>query len=206
LALFSSVVRLLGVRRSAAALGFGLLAAGLGLLGAGSSGLTAPRYEVSAPLLATGGLFFACFAYDLMDPVHACGGIEVRGVDASRLAGGDSYPGRRSVSQAMRLVGTWDGHALTLTEPPQPAAQSPGLVQPCPRGQESQPGPDTMALQRQVTDALRAHGTEVLMSTGCDSTTVGVVVPVADDATVNWLKSHYRVQIAGWLRRLPSGP
>ncbi len=200
------MVRLLGVRRSSAALGFGLLAAGLGLLGAGSSGLTAPRYEVSAPLLATGGLVFACFAYDLMDPVHACGGIEVRGVDASRLPGGDGYPGGGHVSHAMRLVGTWDGHALTLTEPPQLAAQSLGLPHPCVRDQGSQPGPDTMALQRQVTDALRARGIEGLMSTGCDSATVGVVVPVADEATVSWLTQHYRVEVAGWLRPLPSGP
>jgi hypothetical protein len=63
-----------------------------------------------------------------------------------------------------------------------------------------------MALQRQVTDALRDRGIEVLMSTGCDSATVGVVVPVADEATVSWLTQHYRVEVAGWLRPVPSGP
>src|SRR5260370_34398158 len=78
-----------------------------------------------------------------MDPVHACGGIEVRGVDASRLPGGDGYPGGGHVSHAMRLVGTWDGHALTLTEPPQLAAQSPGPPPPAPPDPGSPPRPAT---------------------------------------------------------------
>src|SRR3989442_14319076 len=103
------MVRLLGVRKSSAALGLGLLAASLGVLGAGSSGPAAPRYEVSAPLLATGGLVFACFADDLMDPVHACGGIEVRGVDASQIPGGDGYPDL-PFSDSMGLVGNLEGY------------------------------------------------------------------------------------------------
>ena len=61
--------------------------------------------------------------------------------------------------------------------------------------------------QIEVIDALRSRGVEVLMSTGCDRTTVGVLVPVADDATVAWVTSHYpAVKVAGWLRPLPSGP
>ena len=200
------MVRLLGVRKSSAALGLGLLAASLGVLGAGSSGPAAPRYEVSAPLLATGGLVFACFAADPMDPVHACGGIEVRGVDASQIPGGDGYPDL-PFSHAMRLVGTWDGHALTLTEPPQPAAHAPGLPEACSPESGSPPELDSIPLQREVSEALRTRGVEVLMSMGCDSETVGVIVPVADEATVSWLATHYRtVKVTGWLRPLPSGP
>lgn len=199
-------MRLLGIRNTTVVLGLGLLAAALGLLGAGSSGPAATRYELSAPLLLTGGLAFACFSDDLMDPVHACGGIEVRGVDAGQIPSAGVAPGGLPFSQPMRLVGTWDGHALTLTERPQPAAQAYGLPEPCRGDQGSPPGPDSLALQRQVADALRARGIEVLMSTGCDRTTVGVVVPVADDATRSWLAQHYRVEVAGWLRRLPSGP
>jgi hypothetical protein len=106
----------------------------------------------------------------------------------------------------MRLVGTWDGRALTVTERPQPAEKAPGLPPLCTQDFNAQPGPDTIQLQVEVIDALRSRGVDVLESTGCDQATVGVLVPVADDATVNWLTSHYRVKIAGWLRRMPSGP
>ncbi len=203
--MFIAVVRLLGVRQCSAVLGFGFLAAGLGVLGAGSSGPAAIRYELDAPLLATGGRVFACFSDALMDPAAGCGGIEVKGVDVSQVPEGGGDHGL-PWSQTMRLVGTWDGHALTLTERPQLAAPTSGPSLPCLGDQVAQPGPDTIALQLQVTDALRARGIEVLMSTGCDSTTVGVLVPVADDATVSWLTHHYRVKVAGWLRPLPSGP
>jgi len=198
------VVRLVGVRARSAALGLGLLAAGLGVLGAGSSGPAAIRYELNAPLAATGGRVFACFSYALGDPADGCGGIEVKGVDFSQVPDGDGSG--LPFSHAMRLVGTWDGHALTVTERPQLAEKAAGLPQPCSQDFSPQPGFDSIQLQIEVADALRNRGIDVLMSTGCDGMTVGVVVPVADDATVNWLTSHYPARIAGWLRRLPSGP
>jgi len=197
-------VRLLGVRNSSATLGFGLLAAGLGLLGAGSSGPAATRYELNAPLAASGGRVFACFSYALMDPADGCGGIEVKGVDFSQVPDGDGSG--LPFSHAIRLVGTWDGHALTVTERPQLAEKASGLPQPCPQDFSPQPGADSMQRQIEVIDALRTRGVDVLMSTGCDGNAVGIVVPVADDATISWLTSHYHVKIAGWLQRLPSGP
>ena len=125
-------VRLLGVRNSSATLGFGLLAAGLGLLGAGSSGPAATMYEVTAPLqLATGGKVFACYAFLMSYPAEGCGGIEVRGVDFSQMPNVEGFSSGAQVSQAMRLVGTWDGRVLTLTESPQPALKAPGLPEPC---------------------------------------------------------------------------
>src|SRR6202048_2969496 len=105
----------------------------------------------------------------------------------------------------MRLVGTWDGQALTLTEAPQPAQTAPGLPQPCPQDFTPQPGFDSIQLQIEVAKALRNRGIDVLMSTGCDGVTVGVVLPVADDATVDWLTKHYHVKVVGWLRPVPSG-
>jgi hypothetical protein len=195
----------LGVRRSAAVVGFGFFSAALGLLGAGSSGPTAIRYELNAPLLATGGRVFACFSDALMGPSSGCGGIEVKGVDISQVPDGGGDNGS-PWSQAMRLVGTWDGHALTVTERPQLAEKAAGLPEPCTQDFTPQPGFDSMQLQIEVAEALRKRGIDALMSTGCDGTTVGVVVAVADDETVNWLTAHYRVKIVGWLRRLPSGP
>ena len=185
-------------------MGFGLLAAALGVLGAGSSGPAAIRYELNAPLLATGGRVFACFSYVLMGPSDGCGGIEVQGVDINRLPDGGGARGL-PFSQPMRLVGTWDGQALTLTEAPQAAQTAPGLPPLCTRNFNSQPEPDSIQRQIEVTDALRSRGVDVLESTGCDRTTVGVLVPVADEATVAWITKHYHVNVVGWLRRLPSG-
>jgi len=201
------VVRLLGVRNISATLGFGLVAAGLGVLGAGSSGPAATRYQVTAPLqLATGGKVFACYAFLLSYPAEGCGGILVRGVDFSQVPNVGGYGGGAVVSPPMRLVGTWDGTALTLTESPQPAQKEPGLPQPCAADATSEPGPDPVRLQIQVIDALAARGIHVLMSTGCGGDTVGVVVPVADEATVSWLTSRYHARVVGWLRPLASGP
>jgi hypothetical protein len=200
-------MRLVGIRHIAATLGLGLAAALLGILGAGSSGPAATRYEVAAPLqLATGGRVFACYVFLLTYPAEGCGGILVRAVDFSRLPGVEGYPGGALVSQPMRLVGTWDGTALTLTQPPGAASTVAGPPQPCAAEAPSEPGPDTIQRQVQVTQALATRGIHVLMSTGCGGDTVGVVVPVADETTVAWLTSHYQASVAGWLRRLPSGP
>lgn len=199
-----SVVRRLGVRTSYAMMGLGVLAASLGVLGAGSSGPAAIRYELNAPLLATGGRVFACFSSDLMDPTH-CGGIEVKGVDISQVPDGGGDHGL-PWSQPMRLVGIWDGQALTLTEAPQAAQTAQGLPRLCQQDPNSQPEPDSIQRQIEVAAALRSRGVEVLESTGCDRTTVGVLVPVADEAAVTWLSRQYRVNVVGWLRRLPSGP
>jgi hypothetical protein len=198
------VSRLLGIRRSSAALGFGLLAASLGVLGAGSSGPAAVRYELNAPLLATGGRVFACFSDALMGPDAGCGGIEVKGVDISQVPDGGGDHGL-PWSQTMRLVGTWDGQALTLTEAPQAAQTAPGLPSLCTQD-FNQPEPDSMQRQIEVIDALRSRGVDVLESSGCGRNTVGVLVVVADDATVAWITRHYRVNIVGWLRPLPGGP
>lgn len=202
------MVRLLGIRKTSAALGFGLLAAGLGVLGAGSSGPAATRYEVTAPLqLATGGKVFACYAFLMSYPVEGYGGIEVRGVDFSQIPNVEGYPSGALVSQAMRLVGTWDGQALTVTERPQPAEKALGLPEPCRQELGFEGAPAMMPRERQVWDDLRAHGIAVLQSMPCDDTTLGITVVVADDRTVAWVTSRYpQVKIAGWLRRLPSGP
>jgi hypothetical protein len=188
--------------------GFGLLAAGLGVLGAGSSGPAATRYEVTAPLqLATGGKVFACYAFLMTYPAEGCGGILVRGVDFSQLRNVEGYPSGAVVSQPMRLVGTWDGTALTLTESPQPALKAPGLNEPCQQELGFEGAPGVMAREPQVWEDLRAHGIGVVQSMPCDETTLGITVIVADDRTLAWVHSHYpSVKVAGWLRPLPSGP
>jgi hypothetical protein len=197
-------MQLFGIRATSVTIGLGLVAAGLGVLGAGSSGPAAIRYELDAPLGVSGGRVFACFSSALMDWA-SCAGVEVKGLDISQVPDGGGDHGL-PWSQTMRLVGTWDGQALTLTEAPQVAQAPPGLPPLCRQDFNAQPGLDTTPRQIEVIDALRSRGVDVLESAGCDRTTVGVLVPVADEATVAWITSHYRVNIVGWLRPLPSGP
>ena len=106
----------------------------------------------------------------------------------------------------MRLVGTWDGQALTLTEAPRVAPTPPGLPPLCTQDFNAQPEPDSMRRQIEVIDALQRRGVDVLESAGCDHATVGVLVVVADEASVDWITKHYRVNVVSWMRRLPSGP
>ena len=201
-------MRLFGIRATSVTMGLGLLAAILGVLGGGSDGPAAVRYEVTAPLqLATGGKVFACYAFLMTFPADGCGGIEVRGADFSQLPNVERYPSGAQVSQAMRLVGTWDGHVLRLTESPQAAQKAPGLPEPCQQEPGFEGAPGTNSRQTQLWDALQAHGITVLQTMACDDTTLGITVVVADDSTVSWVTSHYPpVKVAGWLRRLPSGP
>jgi hypothetical protein len=201
-------MRLLGVRTTSTALGFGLLAAGLGVLGAGSSGPAQTKYEVTAPLqLATGGKVFACYAFLMTYPAEGCGGIEVRGMDFSQIPNVEGYPSGAQVSEAMRLVGTWDGKTLTLTESPQPAQKALGLPEPCQQELGFEGAPGVMAREPEVWAGLKAHGIAVLQTMPCDDRALGVTVAVADDDTVAWVTSHYQhIKIAGWLQPLPSGP
>ena len=107
----------------------------------------------------------------------------------------------------MRLVGTWDGQSLTVTEPPQPTEARSGLPQPCQQELGFEGAPAVMAREPEVYEGLKAHGITVLLSMPCDDTTLGFTVVVADDRTVSWVTSHYpHVKVVGWLRPLPSGP
>ena len=201
-------MQLFGIRATSIGLGLGLVAAGLGVLGAGSNGPAATRYEVTAELLlASDGRAFACYAYLQSLPSDGCGGIEVRGVDFSQISGMEDFPSGGQGSPPLRMVGTWDGKALTLTESPQPAEKAPGLPEPCQQDLGFDGAPDLMAREPLVWNGVKAHGIAVLQSMPCDDTTLGITVVVADDNTVAWVTSHYPgIKIAAWLRPLPSGP
>jgi hypothetical protein len=201
-------MRLFGIRATSIALGLGLLAAGLGVLGAGSNGPAATRYQVSAELLrASDGRVFACYAYLQSSQSDGCGGVEVRGMDFGQISGMEDFPSGGQGSPPVRLVGTWDGKALTLTEPPQPAQKALGLPDPCQQELGFDGAPAMDLRQTEVADALRAHGIIVLQTMPCDDTTLGLTILLADDETISWVSSHYPpVKVTGWLRPLPSGP
>src|SRR5438034_1487266 len=83
-----------------------------------SSGAT---YEVVAPLLHPPGSSntFACDVVLTSDPPAGCSGVVLAGYDFERLPGVSHTVGWWQTGP-MLVVGTWDGHALTVTLPPSP--------------------------------------------------------------------------------------
>jgi hypothetical protein len=51
-------------------------------------------------------------------PPAGCGGAVVRGLDPMTVPGAERFPNGTVTTPSVRLVGTWDGTALTPTEPP----------------------------------------------------------------------------------------
>jgi hypothetical protein len=169
-------------------------------------GVTRPvptgRYRVTAPLMIVPGKqpLTACRLIPLSMPPPACDGVEVRGVDAQRVPGARRLSNGATMTDPVRIVGRWDGTALTLTEPPRPdggqsSAGAPRrAADPTPRA--------TAALQRVAADEqeLRRLGVDVL-ECSVDGDAVVLVVPVADQRTVQTLERRYgSVHVTGWLQ------
>src|SRR5437879_6839071 len=182
-------MQLFGIRATSVTMGLGLVAAALGVLGAGNGG--SARYEVAASLAARGGQVSACWAS--MDP-GSCGLVPVRGIDISQYQNFEWYPGAPLMTPILRLVGTWDGYTLTLTEPARPAGSATAYPEPCGRLPVGfTPEPNLLALQDRVgTDRalLQQRGIEVLGTSACDGS-VGIIVVAADPDTVSYSKSRY---------------
>ena len=194
-------MRLFGIRATSMAMGLCLVAASLGVLGAGSGGPGSLKYEVAASLSARDGQVSACWAS--MDP-DSCGVVAVRGIDISQYQNFEWSPGAPLMTPILHLVGAWDGHTLTLTEPAQPASSATPYPEPCgklPVG--FTPEPKLLALQDRVgidRALLENRGIEVLGTSACDGT-VGIIVVVADPDTVSYLRARYHtVAVAGWLQ------
>src|SRR5439155_2160049 len=85
-----------------------------------------PTYAVVAPVLRLAGdrRRTACLAFLLSLPPAGCGGAPVTGDDFRHVPGTVHFHNKGWQTQPMRLVGTWDGHLLTLTRPPLPARRA----------------------------------------------------------------------------------
>ena len=97
-------------------------------IGCGTVSLTHPahRYTITTGFLSVeGGPVMACYLMTLSLPPTGCGGVVVHGVHIRRLPGAHAVSNGTVQTSTMRLVGTWDGQALTLTEPPVPAEPTP---------------------------------------------------------------------------------
>lgn len=164
-----------------------------------------PRYAVTAGVMAQGRLVRACHGSLLSLPSPMCGGVDVRGLDPRSIPGGRVQSNGILLTPAVRLVGTWDGHSLTLTEPPIRAASTrPPTIERC--SGPGNPRSDASSLPARISaDAtLAARGIQLLsVGVGPCPGTVTVEVAVADAKTVSYLQDRYgEVEVAGWLQPL----
>lgn len=92
-------------------------------------------------------------------PPAGCGGAVVRGLDPMTVPGATRYPNGTVQTPSVRLVGTWDGRALTVTQPPvradpppEPTTKIPGPS--CP---EPASGWGTEEVDPEAANALQAY-------------------------------------------------
>jgi len=88
---------------------------------AGPSPSSAPRlWTGTATLLKTNGQELTLCGGGIATslPPAGCGGAVVRGLDPMTVPGAKRYPNGTIETPSVKLVGTWDGKALTVTEEP----------------------------------------------------------------------------------------
>jgi hypothetical protein len=182
---------------------------------AGASLAAGPEYTIVAPLLAKpGSPIYACHGELLpLPPADTCPGIEVRNVDVTTIAalGGDrTFRGGTRESPSVRLQGTWNGQALTLTKRPIPANYPPTAL-PSPLVGVPPPSGEAAALaeaSRIAGDSsLRREGVQVMsVGVGFHGKDVDVQLVVADAHAIQVLQRHYdSVYVTGWLQPVTRG-
>ena len=159
-----------------------------------------PEYTVVTDLLAKPGRpIYACYMEALtMPPLDTCGGIVVLGVDIATVAalGGDHpFRGGTRESRPVRLVGTWNGQALTLTQRPVEAKRTPAPFVPPPAPLPPPSGEQAAmagAFQIAGDKSLRRDGAHVMgASVGSHGMDVDVALVVADARAQQALYRHH---------------
>ena len=159
-----------------------------------------PEYTVVTDLLAKPGRpIYACYMEALtMPPLDTCGGIVVLGVDIATVAalGGDHpFRGGTRESRPVRLVGTWNGQALTLTQRPVEAKRTPAPFVPPPAPLPPPSGEQAAmagAFQIAGDKSLRRDGAHVMgASVGSHGMDVDVALVVADARAQQALHRHH---------------
>jgi hypothetical protein len=92
-------------------------------------------------------------------PPAGCGGAVVRGLDPMTVPGAHRYPNGTIETPSVRLVGTWDGKALTVTEPAVRAepAQDPATTIPGPSCPEPAGGWGSGELDQSAVERLNTY-------------------------------------------------
>ncbi|MHB8589018.1 MAG: WD40/YVTN/BNR-like repeat-containing protein [Candidatus Dormibacteraceae bacterium] len=188
---------------SVASIGVLLMARGTGRTSYGGPE-AGTRYTVTTSLMAAkGGPLNACFATPLPYPPIGCGGVEVTNVDVTRILGTTTYPNGTVATPTVKLVGTWDGRVLRLTEQPQPTKVSGTEAQPVaqtPPASSAKSTQEVLQELRSDNSKLRQRGI-VLLEWGEGAGGVEVTLVVADPDSVQYLYDTYgRMRISGWLQ------
>jgi hypothetical protein len=173
----------------------------------GGSVTSAQQYTVTASLMQKPGNDpMACNAIPLSFPPPGCGGVAIHGLDMDSVPGVFTYSnGLRATQTTFRLVGTWDGHALTLMRGPVAAPMSAeSRISPeCQQEPGTVAGGPTPPLMQRVMDdeaLLRSKGIQLLEFYACKGT-VFLGLAVADPPAVAFLTNRYGyVEIGSWLQ------
>jgi len=168
-----------------------------------ASGNGTTQYTVAAIVVAaSGGVPKACAGIPLSLPPADCQGVELEGLDVRAIKGANVYAGGTVQTPVVRLNGTWTGHKLRLTSPPEVVANSAATPVPkCEKQTPSQLSPNVRQIQEAIQQdqkLLVAHGILLLKTEQCDDRLM-VVVPVADSSTVSFLQSRYSgIDVYAW--------
>jgi hypothetical protein len=140
----------------------------------------------------------ACLAILTSLPPAGCSGVPVTGYDFTRLAGLVRFGPMGWETPQLRLVGTWNGHALTLPRTPVPVTTHRPEPSP-PAACHDHTTSDASALARRIT---RAHVRIHMLELNPCGNSVWLLVAVADQPTVSHVRGHFggRVIVNGWLR------
>jgi hypothetical protein len=142
----------------------------------------------------------ACRVILSSDPPQGCSGVPVVGSDLDRLRGVELSGGVWWTTSPFLLVGTWDGHVLTLTRPPLPSRSAEPEPSP-PAGCDPKGTPATTALAKRI----EREGPRInLLELQPCGRRVWVLVAVADEPTVIYIRQLFgpQVLVSGWLQRL----
>jgi hypothetical protein len=197
---------------------------------AGCSGTTAkvpPAAAITAPHAASAGYTVsailesypdgtatACYLINLSFPGD-CSGVPISGLGNARLPFDQVAMTRGAyLTPTMRLIGTWSGTSLALSLPPVHSATAtspievwsaskPPAVAQMVAGSTTPAGfRDQQVLMADLPD-LQARGI-LVMGNGFDDAGLFILVAAGDPATVDLLRSRYRVQkIYSWLNPTP---
>jgi hypothetical protein len=126
-------MRLLPLGAAAAVVAVAIGVAALGHPSSAPAARPSPRpstqlWAGTAALLQTPGHGLLLCGGGTLDslPPAGCGGAIVHGLDPMTVPGAHRFPNGTITAPSVRLVGTWDGTALTVTEPPELSQPSPG--------------------------------------------------------------------------------
>src|SRR5258708_15015477 len=161
------------------------------------------EYTVVGTLLSVRGETAQVCAVETYSLPRTCGGgVTIYGVDIRTAPGAHVFSNGTVDTGLVRVVGTWDGQALTLVGPLRSAGASEMRPWPtCAAGAKNSLLPDSTAQRiNDDTPFLRSRGIEVLSIFPCNDGIL-VVVPVADSKTVSYMTGKYgQLQIVRWLQ------